>query len=483
MRIKTGSGVIKHTLVSGSFHLRDGEEVFDGYITDISKQKQMEQQIRQLTESEADLQKQVELYRSTDIGGVFSVAMDENFTLLYGNDKYFKIHEYTKDSMREKLHNRCVEYIYPGDLPLVQKSVQTALDAGSHNVEWVMRIITGNGNIRHILCSGILETVGEMTIMNGMVIDMTKQKEMEEALRQSEEKFRIATENSDVTFWTYDFARKEMTQTQASQRIHGSGMIIPNVPQSLIDRGYVRSDSVEELLNLYRKLASGAKTASGEFWFQDLKKVGWWCEHIDYTTVFDNTGKPLCAYAIGKDVTPKKIAEQRYNEEVSYKNALISTHMIASMRIDLTTGNVEEVDSSYPEILADYAGKNYSQSITTLANLLINEEQSTHFLSAAQADVLLDAFQDGERQKDFRIQRKMPDGTYRWVSTIIIMTAYDWASIEKEARAAGVNLLISKPLFKSSLSSAFEKIYLDKNEKAPAIAQTEYDFPADGCCW
>ncbi|MGL6291929.1 MAG: response regulator [Eubacterium aggregans] len=46
--------------------------------------------------------------------------------------------------------------------------------------------------------------------------------------------------------------------------------------------------------------------------------------------------------------------------------------------------------------------------------------------------------------------------------TIIIMTAYDWASIETEAKMAGVNLLMTKPLFKASLCSTFEKIYNQK---------------------
>ena len=41
--------------------------------------------------------------------------------------------------------------------------------------------------------------------------------------------------------------------------------------------------------------------------------------------------------------------------------------------------------------------------------------------------------------------------------TIIIMTAYDWSSIEHEAKLAGVNLLMSKPMFKSSLVSAFSR--------------------------
>ena len=42
--------------------------------------------------------------------------------------------------------------------------------------------------------------------------------------------------------------------------------------------------------------------------------------------------------------------------------------------------------------------------------------------------------------------------------TIIIITAYEWAEIEREAKAAGVNLLVSKPLFKASLISTFERI-------------------------
>jgi len=41
--------------------------------------------------------------------------------------------------------------------------------------------------------------------------------------------------------------------------------------------------------------------------------------------------------------------------------------------------------------------------------------------------------------------------------TIIIITAYDWESIEMEAKAAGANLLISKPLLKTTLISAFQK--------------------------
>lgn len=60
--------------------------------------------------------------------------------------------------------------------------------------------------------------------------------------------------------------------------------------------------------------------------------------------------------------------------------------------------------------------------------------------------------------------------------TIIIMTAYDWVSIEQDAKKAGVNMLISKPLFKKSLTSTFQKIYTEREEKKEATKPIEYDF-------
>ena len=58
--------------------------------------------------------------------------------------------------------------------------------------------------------------------------------------------------------------------------------------------------------------------------------------------------------------------------------------------------------------------------------------------------------------------------------TIIIITAYDWESIEAEAKAAGANLLISKPLLKTTLVSAFHKTRGEA--EARADARRSYDF-------
>jgi len=59
--------------------------------------------------------------------------------------------------------------------------------------------------------------------------------------------------------------------------------------------------------------------------------------------------------------------------------------------------------------------------------------------------------------------------------TIIIITAYDWESIEVEARSAGANMFISKPLMKSTLVSAFEKSMGDGGECSTGTDEV-FDF-------
>lgn len=63
--------------------------------------------------------------------------------------------------------------------------------------------------------------------------------------------------------------------------------------------------------------------------------------------------------------------------------------------------------------------------------------------------------------------------------TIIILTAYDYSAIEEEARAAGVDAFIEKPLFRSRLTAALRQIVTGKSEKSAKyyltnIAQTDY---------
>ncbi|MEG1432373.1 PAS domain-containing hybrid sensor histidine kinase/response regulator [Eubacterium sp.] len=361
---------------------------------------------------------ELELYRASKLGGVFTVVVDEYFTLLYGNENYYKIHEYTKESMRERIHNHCCEYVHPDDLSMVKATVGKTLSTGKKYAEWVMRVITGNGNIRYILCSGIFKIDNGQTLMNGVVMDITKQKELEEALRLSEEKFRIATQNSDIVFWTYDFNRKAIIQTNSSQTVHGYKSIVENVPESLIADHHIREDSTEAFLEMYQKLESGAKMASGDFWTHRENEDNWWCEHIDYTTVFDIHGKPIYAHAVGRDVTAEKMAEKRYNEEMAYAQATQSKKLLAKVRINVTRNLVESyIAKAHVGISKD--NTSYEATAEELAATGFTQEQQDHLRSMLSRERVINAFSHGETTVSFDYQRKVQDGSVIWVNTTV----------------------------------------------------------------
>lgn len=55
---------------------------------------------------------------------------------------------------------------------------------------------------------------------------------------------------------------------------------------------------------------------------------------------------------------------------------------------------------------------------------------------------------------------------------IIILSAYDWSSIEQEAREAGVNAFIAKPLFKSRLIYVLKSVIMNQEEEKSSDIDT-----------
>ena len=67
---------------------------------------------------------------------------------------------------------------------------------------------------------------------------------------------------------------------------------------------------------------------------------------------------------------------------------------------------------------------------------------------------------------------------------IIVMTAYDWADIETEAREAGVTAFCAKPLFLSELHFCLQSVFHPSDEKQEAEDRPEERQevrPEDGC--
>ena len=108
------------------------------------------------------------------------------------------------------------------------------------------------------------------------------------------------------------------------------------------------------------------------------------------------------------------------------------------------------------------------------------------------AEAIERVVQHREQKRDYFaciIDWKMPDmdgiATTRAIRSavgsdvpIIIISAYDWSDIEQEARAAGANAFISKPLFRSRLAKTFCALVgeEERNQGAPLVELESIDL-------
>lgn len=360
-------------------------------------------------------QYELDLYRASNIGGVYTVRMDEQLTLLYGNDLYFKVHDYAPEAL---LGKSCAMFIHPQDLSQVHAVLDRARTAHVKTAEWEMRIITGQGVVKHTLVSGSFNTRNGEEVFDAYITDISKQKKAEQALRASEEKFRIATENSDLSFWTYFFASREIVQSSAAPSRQGFKTIVKNAPESLVDGSYIRGDSAAAFLEMYRRLEQGAQTASGDFWTYSAERGQWWCEHIDYTNVFDEDGRPLCAHAVGRDVTAAKIAERKYREEVAYANATQSDGLLVKVRCNVTQNLVESYIAK-GDLGISKDGMLYALGVEALAKTGSTPEEQDMIRRRLNRENVLSAFSQGDTTASMDYRRKLPDGRVLWVNTSV----------------------------------------------------------------
>lgn len=64
--------------------------------------------------------------------------------------------------------------------------------------------------------------------------------------------------------------------------------------------------------------------------------------------------------------------------------------------------------------------------------------------------------------------------------TIIFLTAYDWSEIEAEARLAGVDHFLAKPLFKSRLMSSFRALFEPEKDTASGVPVLSESLTLEG---
>jgi PAS domain S-box-containing protein len=204
--------------VSASPMLDQGETAIHVTARDISDRKRAEAAVQER------LKLETQLTRLTDSapGAIhsFQLRPDGSTSFPFAN---LRIEEITGVSREELARDGAIlrELIHPDDLGRIGEAVTRSAEQLSLFNEQYRLLHPTRGRI-WIEARSIPEREPDGgTLWHGILIDITRRKEAEEASRTSEERLRLAAEAANMGYWESDLRRGKIYWSESLERIHG----------------------------------------------------------------------------------------------------------------------------------------------------------------------------------------------------------------------------------------------------------------------
>ena len=255
------------------------------------------------------------------IGGVaFYEYFQGNLEVLRVSEGYYQVTGCDAESL--KINGRHIlDRVPDEDKPIVLDALQRASRAPEKGIDIQFRRKRLNGEYMWMYMRlFFLADRGERQLFYASIIDVTKQKESEEALRLSEQRFRIAMEATNNTIFDFNIEKRSIDYSDFFAKKYGLKPHLVNVPDSLVDEGVIHPDSRRCFSEMYRKIFEGAPKASCEVRVKLYDSSYLW-NRITLTNIFDSAQKPVRAVGLVEDISKEKEMEnQILQKEKSLSN-------------------------------------------------------------------------------------------------------------------------------------------------------------------
>ena len=206
--------------------------------------------------------------------------------------------------------------IHPDDREQVLKIMEEHFHGQRDASVIEYRMVSKDGTFRWVEGKGKIverDKEGNPSRMVGIITDITEHKQMEIALRESQEELRLAQRVARIGSWYWDAKTGIATGSDEFLRIHGFDQSAPQLPDFLKKRlwGY----HAEEWDRLKAAIQMALQTGVG--YELDLRIIrngtdGW--ISIRSEVVFDGNGQIIGIRGTTQDITDRKLAEEEREE-------------------------------------------------------------------------------------------------------------------------------------------------------------------------
>jgi PAS domain S-box-containing protein len=243
----------------------------------------------------------------------------------------------------------------------------------------------------------------------GVMYDISSEKESEASLRASEERYRMLAENMSDMVWLMDLGLHTTYISPSVSRLRGFNLdeinTIPldrQMPPDSLQRALKLFANILSTENLVQFSQSNSRTIELEYYKKDGTK--YWSENT-FTLVRDTSGNPFAILGSGRDISESKKAQITLQDSEKYFRALIENNTDAVVMLD-------------PRGMILYESPAFSRMVGRAPGhrLGMSSYENIHYQDKSLvAQMLADLVQHpgGIRQTTFRLQHR--DGSWRWI--------------------------------------------------------------------
>lgn len=254
-------------------------------------------------------------------GGIFKCLFDEELTLLEMSAGFLAMIGYTYEEVENNFHNSLRRLIQPDDLKEAMKTVHKQLKTGNTK-EIHYRLIHKDGHYINVIDKGTLlvDEQGRQAFYC-IVIDITREKKIEEELRLSLERYQIIINQTNDVVFEWDFINNTFLTSNTWQKKFGNQMPLSakEFDNLLInpEDSPINPNDFDEVKSCIRDIRARIPYIEKKLRLKDASGRYIWCK-LRLTQQFAPDGTPLKAIGALSDIdremqksqTLKRKAEQ-----------------------------------------------------------------------------------------------------------------------------------------------------------------------------